>query len=325
MADRLARLGSEPRKLEVGKSFDKKNPSLYHGIRYDFKPVSIDEEKDGLLEVQENKSVAVSLPHVDGSGQTNYKGHLNTAAAKECVLIIDNETGQLTIERLTSQILMKKTRPEKGDGLGGPAAPQRVEPPAVEKSNPYAVHSHPTQPTPEKSSNPYAVKTIPDPYAVKKMPDPYGVKKVPDKPRNSGSSHQRQRKPSKDADSDFSITPLNSAKSSPAQGSAKPSPIRNVQVDMLGRQMSSSSDSSSDSDSDFDNSPKAAVPAVPGSMSSLLTQDFNSVQPQQKRGGVLPSARPEPPARAPAAVKPKSSMPNILGDDLMLSDSDNSD
>ena len=33
MADRLARLGSEPRKLEVGKSFDKKNPSLYHGIR----------------------------------------------------------------------------------------------------------------------------------------------------------------------------------------------------------------------------------------------------------------------------------------------------
>jgi ELL-associated factor len=32
---------------------------------------------------------------------------------KDCVLIIDHETGEITIERLTSQILLKKTRPEK--------------------------------------------------------------------------------------------------------------------------------------------------------------------------------------------------------------------
>ena len=35
MSDRIVRMvGTEPRKLEVGKSFEKKNPSLYHGIRY---------------------------------------------------------------------------------------------------------------------------------------------------------------------------------------------------------------------------------------------------------------------------------------------------
>ncbi|XP_023349558.1 ELL-associated factor 2 [Eurytemora carolleeae] len=74
MTDKLASyLGPEPRKLTVGKSFEKKSGSRYHGLRYDFKPVSIDEDKDGVLEVKENSSVAVSLPHIDGSGQTNYK------------------------------------------------------------------------------------------------------------------------------------------------------------------------------------------------------------------------------------------------------------
>merc|ERR1719509_279810 len=69
----------------------------------------------GLLEVQEARSVSVGLPHLDGSGQTNYKGNAKPANNKECILIIDHETGELTLERLDSQIMLKKTRPEKTD------------------------------------------------------------------------------------------------------------------------------------------------------------------------------------------------------------------
>ena len=89
--------------LKIGKSFEEKssNNSVYHTIKYDFKPVSVDENQMGLLEVKEAKSVAVSLPHLDRSGQTNYKGNAKPANNKECILIIDHETGEITLERLT--------------------------------------------------------------------------------------------------------------------------------------------------------------------------------------------------------------------------------
>jgi len=374
MAEKLAqKLGPEPRKLKVGKSFEKQRnagPGIYHGIRYDFKPVSIDDKRDGRLEVGENKSVAVSLPHVNGSGQTNYKGNLKPTNAKECVLIIDHNTGELTIERISNQILMKKTRAEKM------LVDEPQAKPAEEVSNPYAVKKIPDNPNPYQvkkvpdNSNPYAVKKTPDnQYQVKKVPDndPYAVKKIPDKPMHNRNSELRSRKgsQSKEYDSDFSITPMNSAKSSPA--SAKPSPSRQVplgpgplgQVDCLGRPLDSSSSSSSDSsdsDSDFEEQKPAAPAPVenPASMSSLFSQDFSAavpaIIPQARGGGVLPTARPvhhkhkkssghdstksKPASTSHSKVDPpsKQSMSNLLGDanlllgdDLMLSDSDNSD
>ena len=38
---------------------------------------------------------------------------------KDCVLIIDHETGEITLERLTDHILLKKTRSERNHGGGG--------------------------------------------------------------------------------------------------------------------------------------------------------------------------------------------------------------
>merc|ERR1719228_150699 len=67
----------------------------------------------GELEVEENYNVNVKLPHTDGHGATNFKGSAKPANPKDCLLIIDHETGEVRIERVSTQILLKKTRAEK--------------------------------------------------------------------------------------------------------------------------------------------------------------------------------------------------------------------
>ena len=123
MAEKFCnQFGSGPHHLKIGKSFEKKNGnSVFHSIRwvniiylqdriysshyrYDFTPLSVDEESMGKLEVQENSGVSVSLPHNDGVNATNYKGQAKPASTKDCILIIDHETGELTLERLSNQV-----------------------------------------------------------------------------------------------------------------------------------------------------------------------------------------------------------------------------
>jgi len=118
MAEKFTKkFGTEAHPLKIGKSFEKKNDTAYHSIRYDFKPGSIDEERKGSLEVEENNSVSVRLPHTDGQGATNYKGSAKPANTKDCVLIIDWETGELRLERVSNQILLKKTRAERNPSV----------------------------------------------------------------------------------------------------------------------------------------------------------------------------------------------------------------
>ena len=63
------------------------------------------------LDVGENSQVTVSVPHVEGRGttQTVYKGS-RRPYAKECILIIDHDTGEITLEKLANNIQVKKTR-----------------------------------------------------------------------------------------------------------------------------------------------------------------------------------------------------------------------
>jgi hypothetical protein len=51
--------------------------------------------------------------HSITSQNYNFSGRVKNANPKECILIIDRETGEITIETLSSQILVKKTRPER--------------------------------------------------------------------------------------------------------------------------------------------------------------------------------------------------------------------
>jgi len=84
----------------------------FHSIRYDFKPASSNTSSTGFLDVDEDNRVSVKIQH-EGSGQTNFSGHQKEANAKDCLLIIDHVTGEITLEKLSSQIMVKKTRSEK--------------------------------------------------------------------------------------------------------------------------------------------------------------------------------------------------------------------
>lgn len=87
----------------------------FHPFTDDFKPASVDLNKEATVEVSPNNQVQVSVPHLDSSGvpKTLFKGN-QKKYTKECVLIIDKNTGEITLERLTNNISVKKTRSESG-------------------------------------------------------------------------------------------------------------------------------------------------------------------------------------------------------------------
>lgn len=95
----------------------------YYSVRYDFKPASLDNDRPGEVEIQGDREVTITLPTVmpTTAGQEEdvqipddivYKGN-KKPAQKECLLIIDHKTGEVTLEKLDSSITVKKTRKEK--------------------------------------------------------------------------------------------------------------------------------------------------------------------------------------------------------------------
>lgn len=123
MADKLG-LGPEIRELKLGSSFSNSKGTAFHTLRYDFKPASVDENKVATLDVGANHQVTVTVPHLDGAGtmQTIFKGS-HRPYQRECVLIIDRNTGEITLEKLSNNIQLKKTRMEShkqsGSGTSG--------------------------------------------------------------------------------------------------------------------------------------------------------------------------------------------------------------
>ncbi|XP_039751178.1 ell-associated factor Eaf [Pararge aegeria] len=112
MADKHS-LNYDVRELKLGASFTNNKTSQYHTIKYDFKPASVDVNKMATVDVGTNNQVTVTVPHLDGAGvpQTVFKGS-QRPYTKECVLIIDRVTGEITLEKLSSNIQVKKTRQE---------------------------------------------------------------------------------------------------------------------------------------------------------------------------------------------------------------------
>lgn len=78
----------------------------------DFKPASVDTSKMATVDILPNNEVNVTVPHCDGAGtaQTSMFRGPKKPYAKECVLIIDHNTGEITLERLSHNIQLKKTR-----------------------------------------------------------------------------------------------------------------------------------------------------------------------------------------------------------------------
>ncbi|UYV64376.1 EAF1 [Cordylochernes scorpioides] len=109
----------ETAEIIFGKSFTS-NSSGFHTIRYDFKPASVDTSKVATVDIGEKNQVTVTVPHIQGSGtaQTVFKGS-KRPNQKECVLIFDHTTGEVTLERLSTNIQVKKTRKDRNKEGGG--------------------------------------------------------------------------------------------------------------------------------------------------------------------------------------------------------------
>lgn len=108
--------GQEIRELKLGATFTNPNArTVYHTIKYDFKPASVDVHKEATLATGSNNSVTVTVPHLDGSGVPNtiFKGNQRDYTKKECVLIFNRETNEIILEKLSSNIQVKKTRTDQ--------------------------------------------------------------------------------------------------------------------------------------------------------------------------------------------------------------------
>ncbi|KAM6224553.1 ELL-associated factor 2 [Rhynchocyon petersi] len=106
-------IGSRERVLKLGESFEKQPRCAFHTVRYDFKPASIDTSCEGDLEVGKGEQVTITLPNIEGSTPpvTVFRGS-KKPYLKECILIINHDTGECRLEKLSSNITVKKTRVE---------------------------------------------------------------------------------------------------------------------------------------------------------------------------------------------------------------------
>lgn len=159
MTDKSLSVDHKPHELKLGPSFDSKSGVAYHSIRYDFKPASVDITKEAQVEIGQGHHVTLTVPHVEGSGKTHtvYKGN-KRPVSKECVLIIDHDTGTFTLERLTNNINVKKTRMEGSSKVARPLTP--VDPRL--KSSPGKIKSSqsPSAPVKQQPSPPPAKTEI---------------------------------------------------------------------------------------------------------------------------------------------------------------------
>ena len=122
----------------------------------DFKPASVDLNKEATVEVGTNNQVQVTVPHLDGAGvpKTVFKGN-QKKYTKECVLIVDRNTGEITLERLTNNISVKKTRSESALkqngqlGVGGGLGPSSTG--AGPSGAPMKINENSTQRTVSKT------------------------------------------------------------------------------------------------------------------------------------------------------------------------------
>ncbi|XP_065840008.1 ELL-associated factor 1-like [Oscarella lobularis] len=101
--------------LRLGESFSSNSSISFHKIRYDFKPASTAESTDPAeLKVKPGGHVSLTVP----SGQDNvteYQGS-DQPLQKECVLIVDEKTGTVTLEKLTSYLQLKQVKRMRENG-----------------------------------------------------------------------------------------------------------------------------------------------------------------------------------------------------------------
>uniref|UniRef100_A0A8C4SYI8 ELL associated factor 1 n=1 Tax=Erpetoichthys calabaricus TaxID=27687 RepID=A0A8C4SYI8_ERPCA len=152
-------LDKEEHVLKLGESFEKRPKSSFHTIRYDFKPASIDTSCEGELQVGKGDEVTITLPHIPGSTppMTVFKGN-KRPYQKDCVLIINHDTGEYVLEKLSSSIQVKKTRAE-----GSSRIQARMEQQPVRATQPPPQFRAPTKPGAGTKTSPSKDNPSPEP------------------------------------------------------------------------------------------------------------------------------------------------------------------
>ncbi|XP_056458176.1 ELL-associated factor 1-like [Gadus chalcogrammus] len=154
-------LDKEEHVMKLGESFEKKPKSNIPTLLYDFKPASIDTSYKGELQVGKGDEVTITLPHIPGSTppMTVFKGN-KRPYQKDCVFIINHDTGEFVLEKLISSIQVKKTRAE-----GSSKIQARIEQQSVRSNQPSSHFRAPTKPW-------AGVKTSPSPSKDNPSPEP---------------------------------------------------------------------------------------------------------------------------------------------------------
>lgn len=317
-------IGPGPHELKIGSSFTGgRGGSKFQTIRYDFKPASVDKRSKGKVEIGEGNSLSVTVPHSNGTTETNYKGNLKEPGEKECVLIIDRHTGEITLEKLSGHMLLKKTRQAmKQSAQIKSLVNNSEEIAAAESALVLADYSNATKPIPKPPRIPKTSQSKPPAVAANVNPS--------SRPHTPVSNYKRDSPagtPKPISRSASPHIPTNSNSTTLSQAAATVA----AKVELSeSSSSSSSSGSDSDSDGDFDDVPTSKrAPAF-----QQQTTTVNSVP------SFFDSEAPSPPPPAPAPRKPEKkqpetaphqrapttqSMPRFLNDDLQLSDDSSSD
>uniref|UniRef100_A0A8D0L8G3 ELL associated factor 1 n=1 Tax=Sphenodon punctatus TaxID=8508 RepID=A0A8D0L8G3_SPHPU len=125
----------------------------------DFKPASIDTSCEGELQVGKGDEVTITLPHIPGSTppMTVFKGN-KRPYQKDCVLIINHDTGEYVLEKLSSSIQVKKTRAE-----GSSKIQARIEQQSARTTQPSTQLRAPTKPAVGPKTSPVKDNPSPEP------------------------------------------------------------------------------------------------------------------------------------------------------------------
>ncbi|MGH0125940.1 UNVERIFIED_CONTAM: hypothetical protein FKN15_025160 [Acipenser sinensis] len=193
-------------------------PADHHQTPNDFKPASIDTSCEGELQVGKGDEVTITLPHIPGSTppMTVFKGN-KRPYQKDCVLIINHDTGEFVLEKLSSSIQVKKTRAE-----GSSKIQTRIEQQSVRATQPPSQFRAPTKPGAGAKTSPSKDNPSPEPQLDDIKRELRAEVEIIEQMSSSGSS-------SSSSDSGSSSGSEDDSSSSEEEEEAHPSPTHHQQ------------------------------------------------------------------------------------------------
>ncbi|KAF8796873.1 ELL-associated factor 2 like protein [Argiope bruennichi] len=271
-------------------------------------PASTDTTKRATVDIGEGHQVTVTVPHIEGSGtaHTVFKGS-KKPYQKECVLIVDHITGEITLEKLAYNVQLKDTRgafKSEGrrsntpveNGFSGKKSPMSF-------NNKLSPQQKPHSTSFERSSPVQKCSPLPKSPPINNLPSP--------------SNHSSHSMPS-----------LNNLTSKPAVVTETPTfhlPGEEIDAPPVGVLSSSSSSGSSSSEessdsSSSDNEEVPAAPAPPKPQPLAVSNGFH--QSPKKKEMPNPFSSNNNLSMPTASSLPSMPKFSLLSEDLQLSESD---